>query len=141
MDQRLTLVTLGVTDLERAVTFYRDGLGWRPWSGSGGDFTMFLLKGGMALALYPRHLLADDAGLPDRPGFGGITLAHNVETRGEVDELIGQAARCGGSILKRPSAKDWGGYSGYFADPDGHPWEVAWNPGFPLRDGLLNITE
>ena len=78
-------------------------------------------------------------GLTDRPGFGGITLAHNVETRAEVDAVLEHAARTGGRILRPATVKDWGGYSGYFADPDGHPWEVAWNPLFPLRDGLLDL--
>ena len=139
MDQRLTLITLGVTDLDRSLSFYRRGLGWRLCSASGGDFAMFLLNGGIALALYPRKLLASDAGLADRAGFGGVTLAQNVETRAEVDRVLEHAARCGGRILKAATEKEWGGYSGYFSDPDGHPWEIAWNPLFRLRDGLLDM--
>jgi uncharacterized protein len=130
-----------VQDLDRALRFYRDGLGWQVWSGSGGDFAMFVLRGGIALALYPRDLLAADAGVPDAGGFAGITLAHNVPSRHEVDSLLKAAAKAGGSLLKAASKKDWGGYSGYFADPDGHPWEVAWSPQFSLKDGMLNLGE
>ena len=141
MEQRLTLVTLGVKDIDRAIRFYRDGLGWRLWSGSGGDFAMFVLKGGIALAFYPRDLLIDDAGVPDTGGFGGITLAHNVPSQLEVDELLKAAVKAGGRLLRAATKKEWGGYSGYFADPDGYPWEVAWNPHFPLQDGMLNLRE
>jgi catechol 2,3-dioxygenase-like lactoylglutathione lyase family enzyme len=141
VEQRLTLVSLGVTDFDRALRFYRDGLGWRLWSGSGGDFAMFVLKGGMALALYPRPLLAEDAGLADAGGFGGITLAHNVASQAEVDALLGDAVKAGGRLLRAAMQKEWGGYSGYFADPEGHPWEVAWNPHFPLQDGMLSLKE
>jgi uncharacterized protein len=141
MEQRLTLVTLGVQDLGRALRFYRDGLGWQVWSGSGGDFVLFLLKGGIGLALYPRDLLAEDAGVTDEGGFGGVTLAHNVPSQREVDILLRAAVKAGGSLLKPASKKDWGGYSGYFADPDGHPWEVAWNPQFALLNGLLTLGE
>jgi uncharacterized protein len=138
MEQRLTLVSLGVRDLETALRFYRDGLGWRMWSGSGGDFALFVLKGGVGLALYPRHLLAADAGVADAQGFGGVTIAQNVATREEVDALLKAAVAAGGELLKAAAEKPWG-YTGYFADPDGHPWEVAWVPSLTLRNGMLSL--
>ena len=137
MEPRLHIVTLGVRDLNRAVRFYRDGLGFPLSSASVGDFALFRLHTGTALALYPRDLLAADANLDDPGGFGGITLAQNVATREEVDALLAQAVQAGGRLLKKAVAAEWGGYSGYFADPDGHPWEVAWNPQFPLHQGAL----
>ena len=133
MDPRLHLVTLGVRDLARAVRFYRDGLGWRP-ALEADDFVLFDL-GGAALALYPRDLLAADAGVPPGPrAFGGVTLAQTVASRQEVDGVIAGACAAGASLLRRASEKDWGGYSGYFADPDGHPWEIAYNPRFRLDE-------
>jgi uncharacterized protein len=138
MEQRLTLVALGVRDLDVALRFYRDGLGWRLWSGSGGDFGLFVLKGGVGLALYPRHRLAADAGVPDAEGFGGVTIAQNVATREDVDRQLAAAVAAGGILLKAASEKPWG-YTGYFADPDGHPWEVAYVPSLSLRDGMLNL--
>jgi uncharacterized protein len=134
--QRVTMVSLGVEDLDVALRFYRDGLGWRPSPASTGDFVLFVLRGGIGLALYPRRLLAEEAGLADPGGFGGVTLAHNVNSREEVDRLIADAVAAGGSALAHAVDKPWG-YTGYFADPDGHPWEVAFVPSLPLRDGLL----
>ena len=138
MEPRLSLVTLGVADLGRALAFYRDGLGWRPSSASVGD-VVFFQAGGVILALYPRPLLAADARMVDAaPGFGGITLAHNVAAREDVDRTLGEAVRAGATLLKPAQDAEWGGRSGYFADPDGHPWEVAWNPGFPIgADGIV----
>lgn len=135
MDPRLNTVTLGVRELPRALRFYRDGLGWKPALETG-DFALFDL-GGVALALYPRDLLAGDAGVPGgRPAtFGGVTLAQNVRSRAEVDEVIATAVAAGGTLLRAASEKAWGGYSGYFADPEGHPWEIAFHPGFRLGDG------
>ena len=135
MEARLNIVTLGVRDLDKAIRFYRDGLGWPMSSVSAGDFAIFKLSTGTALALFPRELLALDANVRDPGGFGGITLAHNVATREEVDLVLSQAIQSGGSILKPAQAPEWGGYSGYFADPDGHPWEIAWNPHFELEQG------
>jgi uncharacterized glyoxalase superfamily protein PhnB len=97
-----------------------------------GDFAIFKLHTGTALALYPRELLAKDANLKDKGGFGGITLAQNVATREEVDSVLSKAVKAGGHLLKKARKAEWGGYSGYFADVDGHPWEVAWNPHFKL---------
>lgn len=137
MEPRLNIITLGVRNLDVAVGFYRDGLGWPLSGASVGDFAIFNLTTGTALALYPRHLLAEDANVADAGGFGGITLAQNVGTREEVDAILSQVVRAGGRLLKKASQAEWGGYSGYFADPDGHSWEVAWNPHFRLEDGNL----
>lgn len=130
----------GANHLPRAIRFYRDGLGWPTSSAGGGDVAFFQL-GGLALGLYPRHLLAEDAQLREVGiGFGGITLAHNVRSREEVDAVLAQAVAAGGTLLKAARTAEWGGYSGYFADPDGHPGEVAWNPGFALaEDGSLRL--
>ena len=143
MEPRISLITLGVGDLERSLRFYRDGLGWPVSGASSPGVVAFLHTKGTVLALYPRRDLAADANLPDGgPGFGGIALAHNVRTREEVDTVIAEAVRAGGSLLKAAHQADWGGYSGYFADPDGYPWEVAWNPGFPLAtDGGIRLPD
>ena len=141
MQPRLNIVTLGVRDLDKAIRFYRDGLGWPLSSMSAGDFAIFKLGTGTALALYPRDLLAKDANVLDNGGFGGITLAQNVATREEVDMALSQAAKSGGAITKSARKADWGGYSGYFADPDGHPWEVACNPFLQLDQGNLVLPD
>ena len=141
MEPRLNIVTLGVRDLNKAIQFYRDGLGWPLSSMSAGDFAIFKLSTGTALALYPRNLLAKDANLKDPGGFGGITLAQNVATREEVDLVLSYAVKSGGTILKSARKADWGGYSGYFADPDGHPWEVACNPLLQLDQGNLVLPD
>ena len=141
MDARINVVTLGVADLGRARAFYRDGLGWKPAAASVGDIA-FIQAGGVVLALYPRPLLAEDARLADDGGgpFGGVTLAQNVVQRTDVDRTLAEAARAGARILKPAQDAAWGGRSGYFADPDGHPWEVAWNPFFPLdAEGLVRL--
>jgi catechol 2,3-dioxygenase-like lactoylglutathione lyase family enzyme len=142
MPLHVSLVTLGVASLERSLAFYRDGLGWRPAPQSTPEIAFFQ-AGGVVLALYPRVLLAADARLPDAgaAGFGGITLAHNVPTREAVDATLVEAVRAGASLLKPAEDAAWGGRSGYFADPDGHPWEVAWNPHFPLgADGTVRLV-
>ncbi len=142
MEPRISLITLGVADLSRALRFYRDGLGWPLSRASVGDIAFFQ-AGGVVLALYPRTLLAADARQPDEGhGFGGITLAHNVRQRADVDRVLNDAVTAGGHLLKPAEEADWGGYSGYFADPDGHPWEVAWNPHFPFnQDGSVRLPE
>jgi uncharacterized protein len=142
VEARISLVTLGVHDLARSARFYRDGLGWPLSSASSGDVAFFR-TGGVALALYPRALLAADAKLPAAgTGFGGITLAHNVASKELVDAVLAEAVAAGGTLLKPATDAEWGGYSGYFADPDGHPWEVAWNPFFPFApDGSLSLPE
>lgn len=136
MEPRLSLVTLGVTDFDRALRFYRDGLGF-PLSSASQDDVAFFRTGGVVLALYPRHKLAEDATVADdgKVGvFSGIALAHNVREKAEVLAVLAKAAASGGRIVKPAQDVFWGGHSGYFADPDGHLWEVAWNPFFPLAD-------
>jgi len=130
MEQRISIVTLGVRDLARARAFY-DALGWRARSDDGGIICYDLL--GMGFALFPRDELADDAQVPrDGAGFRGVTLAHNVRTREDVARVLDEARRAGGRVVKPAQDVEWGGHSGYFADPDGHLWEVAWNPHSPL---------
>jgi predicted lactoylglutathione lyase len=143
MKPRLTIVTLGVRDLNKAIQFYRDALGWPMSGASAGDFVIFKMNTGTALALYPRDLLASDAKVKDLGGFGGITLAQNVATREEVDLVLSQAVNSGGSILRPARESDYccGAYTGYFADPDGHPWEVAYNPYFQLNHGNLVLPD
>jgi len=142
MEPRISLITLGVADLVRALHFYQDGLGWPLSHASVGDVAFFQ-TGGVVLALYPRTLLAADARQPDEGhGFGGITLAHNVRQKADVDRVLNDAVTAGGHLLKPAEEADWGGYSGYFADPDGHPWEVVWNPHFPFNpDGSVRLPE
>jgi uncharacterized protein len=139
MEQRLSVVTLGVADLERARRFYEEGLGWR--RGNRGAQIVFFQLVGAVLALFPRDELAADARLPaEGKGFGGITLAYCARTRKEVDGVLARAEAAGARILKPAQDVFWGGYSGYFADPDGHPWEVAWNPEWTIgADGGVNL--
>ena len=133
MEQRLSLVTLGVADLERARRFYEDGLGWR--RGNDHPEVVFYQLGGMVLALWSRDALAQDAHLSGAgSGFSAIALAYCTRTREEVDAVLAAAEAAGAKILKPAEDAFWGGYSGYFADPDGHPWEVAWNPDWTLAD-------
>ncbi|MGA2746990.1 MAG: VOC family protein [Candidatus Sulfotelmatobacter sp.] len=141
MEQRVSIVTLGVSDLNRSREFY-ERLGWRR-SFTKADGIAFFQTGGMALALYPRHELAKDANIaPEGHGFNGVSLAYNARTRGDVDSVIKEAAAAGGKVLKPAEEAFWGGYSGYFADPDGFLWEVAWNPGFPIaEDGSIQIPD
>ncbi|MEJ8639583.1 VOC family protein [Streptomyces sp. MS2.AVA.5] len=147
MDQRITLVTLGVRDLARARRFY-EALGWR---GQEVEHTVFFQAGGLALVLWDRDLLAADCGLPSGPstpdgpsagGFGGIALAHNVRSRAEVDELLVAVEAAGGTVTKPAAVNAIGFYSSAFTDPDGHAWEVAHNPGFHLAaDGSLTLPD
>ena len=130
MEPRLSLVTLGVTDLLRAIRFYEDVLRL-PRIPTPASVAFFEL-GKTWLALYPRHLLAQDAGVPaEGVGFPGFTLSHNVRSKEQVDELLREVASAGGRIVKPAHTADWGGYAGYFADADGFLWEIAWNPDFP----------
>lgn len=141
MEPRISLITLGVSDMGRARRIY-EALGWRASSASQPEVTFFQL-GGMAMSLYGRAELAKDANLLDvKTEFGGIALAQNLSSEEAVDQLLAEAARAGARILKPAQRAFWGGYSGYFADPDGHPWEVAYNPGFRLEaDGRLQLPD
>jgi len=134
MKPRISLLTLGVDDLERAVAFYRDGLGFPTEGIVGAQFehgavAFFDLDGGLRLALWPRASLAHDSGLPQSgPATTDFSLAHNVGSKAEVDAVMEQAQRAGATIVKPAHDTFWGGYAGYFHDPDRHLWEVAWNP-------------
>ena len=134
MEARLSFVTLGVSDFQRSLAFYRDGLGF-PLSPASKDDVAFFKTGGVVLALYPSDKLAEDALVsPDGSGFGRMTLAHNVRTREEVSEILTLARAAGATITKPAQETFWGGHAGYFADPDGHLWEIVWNPFFPMTD-------
>ncbi len=130
MEPRISIITLGVSDLARSVQFYRDTLGLPLREGSG-DGIAFFETSGTWLALFPREELAIDANVPSEGGgFPGITLAHNVRSRDRVDAVLQEAQEGGATITKPAEDASWGGYSGYFKDPDGYLWEVAWNPHF-----------
>jgi uncharacterized protein len=131
VEPRLSLVTLGVVDLARARAFY-EALGWR--SASDEPDVVFFQSGGVILALWGRTELAEDSGVRDSGGWGGVTLAHNVRSPAEVDAVLSEAHAAGAAIARTGAPTFWGGYSGVFIDPDGHPWEVAHNPGWTLAD-------
>jgi hypothetical protein len=133
MEPRLTFVTLGVSDMARARAFY-EALGFEASKDSQASVT-FLDAGGVVLSLFGRAALADDAKVADSaPGFSGVALAHNVRSEADVDRVLAEAVAAGGRLLKPGQKAFWGGYAGYFADPDGHLWEVAFNPFFPLDE-------
>jgi catechol 2,3-dioxygenase-like lactoylglutathione lyase family enzyme len=131
---RLSIVTLGVSDLERSIEFY-EGLGWPRAESSNEEIAWFKLAGGI-VGLFPYESLAEDAGLASAPkaDFTGVTLAMCVETPEAVEISLKEAERAGATIIKPATTAEWGGVSGYFADPDGYPWEIAWNPSFPIND-------
>ncbi len=142
MDPRVSLLTLGVSDLKRAVAFYRDGLGW-PKSEVGGDEVAFFKTGGVVIALFPRLSFAADAGVDlddvDHGRFARISLAHNVAEEGQVDAVLAAAAEAGATIVKEAQEIFFGRH-GFFADPEGFLWEVAWNPSFPMAaDGSIEL--
>ena len=141
MEQRLSIVTLGVADLNRSREFYAR-LGWRR-SMEKAEGVVFFQTGGMALGLYPREELAKDATIAaEGKGFNGITLAYNTRNRGEVDTVLAEAQAAGAKLVKPAQEAFWGGYSGYFADPDGFLWEVAWNPFFTIaKDGSIKLPD
>ncbi|MDQ6855808.1 MAG: VOC family protein [Candidatus Dormibacteraeota bacterium] len=137
MEQRVSLITLGVADIERAHTFYRT-LGWSGESPDGE--VVFFQAGCMVVALWARDKLAADSAVTDTAGWGGVTLAYNVDSPAAVDVVMADAARAGATIGRAAAQTFWGGYSGVFIDPDGHPWEVAHNPGWRLgQDGSTNL--
>jgi catechol 2,3-dioxygenase-like lactoylglutathione lyase family enzyme len=140
MKARISVITLGVDDLERALRFYRDGLGLQTEGIVGqeyelGSVAFFDLQDGLKLALWPRRSMAQDAGVPlSAPSATDALLSHNVASQAEVVEVLDQARQAGGVIVKPAGETFWGGYAGYFQDPDQHLWEVVWNPHWPLPD-------
>jgi uncharacterized protein len=140
MEQRVSLITLGVRDLARSRAFY-EALGWTTRAAPQDDVAFFQ-AGGMVVALWDRAQLAEDSGVEDSGGWGGVTLAHNVRSPGEVDAVIEEARAAGAGIVREPAETFWGGYSAAFTDPDGHPWEVAHNPRWTIRDdGSIELPE
>lgn len=131
MEQRISLVTLGVADLDRARAFY-ERLGWTPTGPT--DEVVFFQAGGIVFGLWSRESLAEDSGLADPGGWGGATVAHNVRSQAEVDSVIEEARAAGATISEEPAETFWGGYAGTFVDPDGHPWEVAHNPFWTITE-------
>ena len=140
MKPRVTVITIGVENLERALAFYRDGLGLPTQGIVGTEFefgavAFFDLRAGVKLAIWPRRSIAHDSGVPEGPPSPTeFTLGHNVSSKEEVDAVIEQARAAGATITKEPQDTFWGGYAGYFCDPDGHLWEVLWNPNFELEE-------
>jgi uncharacterized protein len=132
MEQRVSLITLGVADLARARAFY-EALGWTTRAGADDD-VVFFQTGGMIVALWGRTELAEDSGVEDTGGWGGVTLAHNVRSPAEVDAVIDEARTAGATVPRAGAETFWGGYSGVFVDPDGHPWEVAHNPHWTVAE-------
>lgn len=141
MEQRLSLVTLCVEDLDRARDFY-ERLGWTR-SVKAAEGVAFFRAGGVVLGLYPREAQSEDAGIElDAGGHPRVSLAHNVRSRDEVDRVLAEVAAAGATVVKPGADVFWGGYVGYFTDPDGILWEVAWNPGFPIADdGHLTLPD
>jgi uncharacterized protein len=140
MEQRVSLITLGVADVTRARDFY-ERLGWR---GQEVEGTVFFQAGGMVLVLWGRANLAQDGGMHDgqTDGFGGVALAQNVRSEADVDDIVTAALRAGATVTRSPTKTFYGGYAGYFTDPDGHLWEIAYNPGFPLAaDGSITVPD
>jgi catechol 2,3-dioxygenase-like lactoylglutathione lyase family enzyme len=142
VEPRVSLLTLGVSDLQRAVAFYRDGLGW-PKSEIGGEEVAFFKTGGVVMTLFPKVSFAADAGIDvdavEHGGFSRVSLAHNVAEEGQVDSVLAEAARAGATIVKEAQEIFFGRH-GFFADPDGYLWEVAWNPSFPMgADGSIEL--
>jgi hypothetical protein len=139
VEQRVSLITLGVADLERARSFY-EALGWRTGAEPGDD-VVFFQSGGMIVALWGRADLAEDSGVEDGGGWGGVTLAYNTRSPAEVDAVLDEARQAGARIVREGAETFWGGYSGVFVDPDGHPWEVAHNPHWQLaEDGSVSLS-
>ena len=138
VEQRLSLVTLGVVDLGRARRFY-EALGWRS-AAAPDDDVVFFEAGGMIVALWDRARLAEDSAVTDTGGWGGVTLAYNARSEAEVDAVMAEARAGGGAVGRVAGTTFWGGYSGVFIDPDGHPWEVAYNPGWTVAaDGSVHL--
>jgi catechol 2,3-dioxygenase-like lactoylglutathione lyase family enzyme len=140
VEQRISLATLGVSDLARARAFY-EALGWATRAAPDDD-VVFFRSGGMVLALWDRARLAEDSGVEDGGGWGGVTLAHNVRSPEEVDAVVEEARAAGANIVREPTETFWGGYSAAFTDPDGHLWEIGHNPRWTIRDdGSVELPE
>jgi catechol 2,3-dioxygenase-like lactoylglutathione lyase family enzyme len=142
MEQRLSLITLGVADVARAQAFY-EGLGWHVDGGvdDATDHVAFFQAGGFIVALWDRAKLSKDSGVDDPGGWGGVTLAYNVRSPEEVERVLAEARAAGARIARPGGETFWGGYSGVFVDPDGHPWEVAHNPGWTIHeDGSTTLA-
>ena len=140
MDQRVSLITLGVRDLTRARGFY-EALGWKPTGADPGDDVFFFQAGCIVVALWDRAKLAEDSVVTDGGDWGGVTLAYNVGSSDEVDAVLSEARDAGATIARAGAETFWGGYSGVFIDPEGHPWEVAHNPGWTLNtDGSISLS-
>ena len=138
MEQRVSLITLGVRDLDRSRAFY-EALGWKTGAAPGDD-VVFFQSGGMVVALWDRAALAEDSGVEDAGDWGGMTLAHNVRSPGEVDSVTEEARAAGADIVREPAETFWGGYSAAFTDSEGHPWEIAHNPRWTIReDGSVEL--
>jgi predicted lactoylglutathione lyase len=139
MDQRVSLITLGVSDLPRARAFY-ERLGWKT-NAAADDDVVFFQAGGSIVGLWDRRMLTEDSGVDDPGGFGGVALALNVRSPEEVDAVFSEARAAGAHVTRPPAATFWGGYSGVFVDPDGHPWEVAHNPHWTVHeDGTVTLS-
>jgi uncharacterized protein len=142
MEQRVSLITLGVSDVSRAQAFY-EALGWHLDGGVNDetDHVAFFQTGGMIVALWDREKLERDSGVRDSGGWGGVTLAYNVRSPEDADAVLEEARKAGATIARGGAPTFWGGYSGVFVDPDGHPWEVAHNPGWTVHgDGRTTLT-
>jgi hypothetical protein len=142
MEQRISLITLGVADLQRAVNFYENVVGWKPEQSPPG--VVFFDLNGVVFALWPHDELAKDMNMPagSVPSYRGYSLAHNARSEAEVDAIFARLKQHGATILKQPQKAFWGGYSGYFSDPDGHVWEIAYNPFWTIRqDGRVMMKE
>jgi catechol 2,3-dioxygenase-like lactoylglutathione lyase family enzyme len=140
LEQRLSAITLGVSDLARARAFY-EGLGWVTRAEPDAD-VVFFQAGGMVVALWDRARLAEDSAVSNSPGWGGVTLAYNTRSDEEVDAVIEEARSAGAVIGREPGKTFWGGHSGVFVDPDGHPWEVAHNPRWTISDdGAVTLPD
>jgi catechol 2,3-dioxygenase-like lactoylglutathione lyase family enzyme len=139
VEQRISLITLGVADVAAAKAFY-ERLGWTV--GMYVEDTAFFQVGGLIVSLWSRQKLAEDSAVTDGGGWGGVALAHNVRSSEEVERVIEEARAAGATISREPATTFYGGYAGVFLDPDGHPWEVAHNPGFPLaEDGTISLPK
>ncbi|MEN8723347.1 MAG: VOC family protein [Alphaproteobacteria bacterium] len=140
LEQRISVVTLGVTDMKRSISFY-ESMCWEKSAGDGEAVAFFQMPG-LVFGLYGMADLAEDAGQArnETPGFGGMAVAHNVASKAEVDRILAKAVTCGAVITRAAEDQFWGGYSGYFADPDGHAWEIAWNPHWQITaDGQTRM--